>query len=141
MCGQLLNLKKLKNFDIINYKVRKEFYMGTNYYVVPNRPSVAEPIHIGKSSCGWMFLFQEINSPWFEPPIVWHTYEQVIDWLQRYTVDTDEYVILDEYDRVVSLEELEELIKEKQITGADNPNNFTFCKNVNGYRFTMGEFS
>ena len=114
--------------------------MGTNYYVVPNRPSVAEPIHIGKSSYGWMFLFQEIDSPWYEPPVVWHTYEQVIDWLQKYTVDTDEYVILDEYDRIVPLDELVGLIKSKQEMGADNPDNFTHCKNVNGYRFTIGEF-
>ena len=114
--------------------------MGTNYYVVPNRPSVEEPIHIGKSSYGWRFLFQEINSPWHEPPIVWHTYEQVIDWLQKYTVDTDEYVILDEYDKIVPLDELVGLIKSKQEMGADNPDNFTHCKNVNGYRFEEREF-
>lgn len=115
--------------------------MGTNYYVVPNRPSVEEPIHIGKSSAGWMFLFQEIDSPWHEPPIVWHTYEQVMDWLQRYTVDTSEYVILDEYDRVISLEELDNRIQEKQISCKNNPDNFTHCKNVNGYRFEEREFS
>ena len=115
--------------------------MGTNYYVVRNRPSVEEPIHIGKSSCGWMFLFQEIDSPWYEPPIVWHTYEQVMDWLQRYTVDTDEYIILNEYDEIVNLEDLIELIEEKQKLCKDNPDNFTHCKNVNGYRFEEREFS
>ena len=38
--------------------------MGTNYYVIPNRPSVEEPIHIGKSSMGWMFLFQDVSEPY-----------------------------------------------------------------------------
>ena len=114
--------------------------MGTNYYVVPNRPSVAEPIHIGKSSAGWLFHFQEQNEKWHEPPIEWHTYEQVVDWLQRFTVDTDEYVIMDEYDRVVSLEKLINHIEEKQINCKSNPDNFTYCKNVNGYRFSDREF-
>ena len=114
--------------------------MGTNYYVVPNRPSIAEPIHIGKSSMGWMFLFHDVNEPYRDVPIVWHSYEEVKNWLQKYTVDTDEYVILDEYDRVVSLDELINRIQEKQISCKNNPDNFTYCKNVNGYRFTEGDF-
>ena len=115
--------------------------MGTNYYVVPNRPSIEEPIHIGKSSMGWKFLFQEIDEPWHEPPVIWHTHEQVINWLKRYTVDTNEYVILDEYDDIIPLEELVKLIEHKQEVGEDNPDNFTYCKNVNGYRFDEREFS
>ena len=114
--------------------------MGTNYYVVPNRPSIEEPIHIGKSSMGWMFLFHDVNEPYRDIPIVWHSYEEVKNWLQKYTVDTDEYVILDEYDRVVSLDELINRIQEKQISCKNNPNNFTHCRNVNGYRFYDGEF-
>ena len=114
--------------------------MGTNYYVVPNRPSVETPIHIGKSSMGWMFLFHDVNEPYGDVPIVWHSYEEVKNWLQKYTVDTDEYVILDEYDRVVSLDELINRIQEKQISCKNNPDNFTFCRNVNGYRFDDREF-
>lgn len=37
--------------------------MGTNYYAVKNRPTVCSPIHIGKSSSGWLFLFHEQNDP------------------------------------------------------------------------------
>ena len=114
--------------------------MGTNYYVVPNRPSIAKPIHIGKSSMGWMFLFHDVNEPYRDVPIVWHSYEEVKNWLQKYTVDTDEYVILDEYDRVVSFDELINRIQEKQISCKNNPDNFTFCRNVNGYRFDDREF-
>lgn len=114
--------------------------MGTNYYVVPNRPSVAEPIHIGKSSMGWMFLFHDVNEPYRDVPIVWHSYEEVKNWLQRYTVDTDKYVILDEYDGVVSFDEFINHIQEKQISCKNNPDNFTFCRNVNGYRFDDREF-
>lgn len=39
--------------------------MGTNYYLVKNRPSVSEPLHIGKSSAGWRFLFYK--------PSIWET--------------------------------------------------------------------
>lgn len=114
--------------------------MGTNYYVVPNRPSIEEPIHIGKSSMGWMFLFHDVDEPYREVPVVWHSYDEVKDWLQRYTVDTDEYVILNEYDKVISLEEFINRIQEKQISCKNNPDNFKYCRNVGGYRFEEGEF-
>ena len=88
--------------------------MGTNYYVVPNRPSTREPIHIGKSSYGWRFLFQQQVDEYHEPPIVWNTYDEVKDWLKKYTVDSTNYIIMDEYDTVVPYDELIELIEEKQ---------------------------
>lgn len=114
--------------------------MGTNYYVVPNRPSVEEPIHIGKSSMGWLFCFHDYEDKWHEPPIVWHTYEQVINWLQKNTVETSKYIIMNEYDEIVSLKEFVELVEWKQIESVDNPDNFIYCRNVNGYRFMEGVF-
>lgn len=51
--------------------------MGTNYYVVPNRPSVETPIHIGKSSIGWMFLFHDVDEPYGDIPVVWHSFDEV----------------------------------------------------------------
>ena len=33
--------------------------MGTNYYLVNNRPSIDSGLHIGKSSVGWRFLFHK----------------------------------------------------------------------------------
>ena len=59
--------------------------MGTNYYLVKNGPTVNEPIHIGKSSMGWLFCFQSQKETWHEPPIVWNTYNQVKDTLKRLT--------------------------------------------------------
>lgn len=117
--------------------------MGTNYYVVPNRPSRDE-WHIGKSSCGWLFHFQSQNERWHEPPVVWNTYNQVKDWLKKYTVDSDEFVIIDEYDRVVSFDEFCDLVdsKQKDKDNQANPDNFNYLtRNVDGYRFSDGEFS
>lgn len=76
--------------------------MGKNYYAVRTRPTVNEPIHIGKYSGGWLFLFSVQNDEWNDPPVVWHTYEQVKEWLKKHTVDSKEYVILDEYDQEIS---------------------------------------
>jgi len=113
--------------------------MGTNYYAVRNRASVETPIHIGKSSLGWKFHFQEQDIDSHNPPVEWHTYDQVIEWLKKYTVESNEYVIMDEYDEIVSLEEFMELIERKQ--EENNPDNFRYgVKNVNGYRFSEREF-
>lgn len=111
--------------------------MGTNYYAVRNRPSTQDPIHIGKSSLGWMFLFQAQNDTWNDPPIVWNTFPQLKDWLKKYTVDTTEYVIMDEYDRIVSYDEFMEIIEYKQNDEKcrGNPHNFEYGRNVDGYRF------
>lgn len=112
--------------------------MGTNYYAVRNRPTVDDPIHIGKSSIGWKFDFQSHNDTWHEPPIVWNTYDQVYEWLYTYTVQSDSYVIMDEYDELISFDDLIELIEAKQ--SEENPDNFRYSRNVNGYRFTDDEF-
>ena len=115
--------------------------MGTNYYVVPNKPSIAEPIHIGKSSMGWMFLFHDVDEPYRDVPIVWHTYDEVIDWLLKHTVENPQYVIINEYDEIISLTDFREMVERKQEQFIDNPDNFTYCRNVNGYRFEEREFS
>lgn len=112
--------------------------MGTNYYAVKNKPSLAGGIHIGKSSAGWMFLFEEQEDTWNDPPVVWHTYEEVKDWLLEYTVRKKDYVILDEYDRIISFADFEEMVENKQLEFRNNPDNFKYCKNVQGYRFSKG---
>ena len=114
--------------------------MGTNYYVVPNRPSVEEPIHIGKSSMGWMFLFQDISELYREVPVVWHCYEDVENWLYKHTVESEQYVIIDEYDEIISFDDFIELVARKQKQFQDNPDNFRYCRNVGGYRFEEREF-
>lgn len=77
--------------------------MGTNYYAVSKKPTVAEPIHIGKSSAGWTFAIQEQNNP----PAVWHSYGEVMQWLKTH----DDYVIMNEYDEVITLDEFTEIVE------------------------------
>lgn len=117
--------------------------MGTNYYAVPNRPSCREPIHIGKSSFGWKFCFQTQNDHWNEPPVVWNTFNQVKEWLYKYTVEDQIYAIVDEYDEIVPFDDFIEMVewKQKDSYSRDNPDNFTYARNVDGYRFTDEEFS
>ena len=116
--------------------------MGTNYYVVPNRPSIAEPIHIGKSSMGWMFLFQDADEPSRDVPVVWHSFEELNEWLRTNVLHpSGEYVIMNEYDEIVSYHDFIDMVERKQEQFKDNPDNFTYCRNVNGYRFEEREFS
>ena len=115
--------------------------MGTNYYVVPNRPSIEEPIHIGKSSMGWMFLFQDIHEPYKDIPVVWHSFEELDKWLRTNVLHPGgEYVIINEYDEIVSYNDFMNMVKYKQEQFKDNPDNFTYCRNVGGYRFDDREF-
>lgn len=117
--------------------------MGTNYYVVKNGPSVREPIHIGKSSAGWLFNFQAQNDKWNEPPVIWNTFDQVKAWLKANTVDSTDFVIIDEYDKIIPFDEFVELVEEKQKDPfcRENKDNFSYARNVNGYRFSEGDFS
>ena len=116
--------------------------MGTNYYLVKNRASVEYPIHIGKSSCGWLFSFQDQDEKWHDPPIVWHTYPQVKDVLKRLTVDSNEYAIVDEYDEIIPYDEFIAMVDAKQSDpyNISNPDNFEYSKNIDGYRFTDEDF-
>ena len=117
--------------------------MGTNYYVVRNRPTTQSPVHIGKSSAGWFFNFQTQNERWYDPPIVWNTFNQVKEWLKKYTVDSKEYVIIDEYDEIISMDDFVEMVERKQKDpyALKNPDNFTYSKNIDGYRFSDEDFS
>jgi hypothetical protein len=110
--------------------------MGTNYYAVKKKPTIREPLHIGKSSVGWKFLFQEVNKyNCFDEDLEIHTFNQWKDFLEN----NDEIVILNEYDEEISVDEFLDLVAEKQKN--NNKDNFEYCKNVNGYRFSDREFS
>ena len=110
--------------------------MGTNYYVVRRKPSIREPLHIGKSSAGWKFLFHEVNKyNGFDHNLEIHTFEQ---W-KYFLENNKDILILNEYDEEVSVKEFLELVKEKQ--KEENKHNFEYCKNVNGYRFSDSDFS
>ena len=108
--------------------------MGTNYYAVKVKPSLDRAIHIGKSSAGWLFLFHDCEH--------FHTYPQVKTWLHENVTLKKEYVLMDEYDREVDVEDFIELVQKKQSDKncRSNPDNFEYAKNIDGYRFDDREF-
>ena len=102
--------------------------MGTNYYAVKKKPRIVkihDEIHLGKSSYGWKFAFQE----------QYHNFEEFKDFI----LNNKEYIIKDEYGRKIKPQELLDLIEEKQ--KENNPDDFTYDKNVGGYRFIDSDFS
>lgn len=110
--------------------------MGTNYYLVKNKPSIDSGLHIGKSSIGWRFLFHKLSIWEADKPL--NTFEQWRDYLKE-TTESGNYVILNEYDEVVSLDDFLKMVANKQ--NENKPDMFEYCENVNGYRFASGEFS
>ena len=70
--------------------------------------------------------------------MVWNTFNQVKEWLYKYTVEDPIYAIVNEYDDVVSYDELIDLVERKQ--SVENEDDFTYSRNVDGYRFADEEF-
>ena len=113
--------------------------MGTNYYAVKKEPTVLSPIHIGKSSMGWKFCFHKVCS--FENYIneePLNTFPQWKKFLEEQTSNGN-IMIMDEYDRVVPLDDFLKMVEIKQ--KVNNPDDFTYSDNIDGYRFESGEFS
>jgi len=105
--------------------------MGTNYYAVKKKPriiKVYDSIHLGKSSVGLKFNFQR-------QPEYYKNYEEFEDFI----LNNKDFDIQDEYGHIIKPKELLELIKEKQ--KENNPDDFKYDQNINGYRFTDEEFS
>ena len=81
--------------------------MGTNYYL-RTQPACAccgreyEPIHIGKSSGGWCFTLHVIPE---------NAINSLDDWRKLW--NTPGAKILDEYDRQIPIEEMEEVITQR----------------------------
>lgn len=109
--------------------------MSTNYYLVENRPSINGVLHIGKSSFGWRFLFHK-PSIW-DAPVPLNTFEQWRNYLTE-TTKSGSYVIMNEYNKQVSLESFLKLVQEKQ--KINRKDMFEDCENINGYRFASGNF-
>jgi hypothetical protein len=109
--------------------------MGTNYYYDINKcPTChrSEKLHIGKSSVGWKFNFQSEKGirSWDE----WKDF-----------IKSNPGKIIDEYDKELTLEELENWIETKQ----NNPNNKNHINyypedgflDKDGYVFSDRDFS
>lgn len=104
--------------------------MGTNYYAIKKKPrilKVYDSIHIGKSSAGWKFLFKENDE--------YHNFEEFKKWI---TTQND-YIFKDEYNQEIKSTELLKLIEKLQ--QENNKDDFTYDKNINGYRFYDKDFS
>ena len=116
--------------------------MGTNYYAVAKKPSVMKPIHIGKSSCGWRFVFHCVpgyfNNISGEPL---DSYSRWIRFLQKYTEDNT-IVVVNEYDEEITLDQFIELVQRKQLENnkEDEEDFGCFINEVDGYLFEIGEF-
>ena len=113
--------------------------MGTNYYAVSSKPTVCHPMHIGKSSAGYRFLFHRVNvrDNYFSNDQL-NTFPQWKKFLDEQTANGN-IVIMNEYDEVVSLDEFLKMVEIKQ--KENNPDDFTYSDNIDGYRFESGEFS
>lgn len=100
-------------------------------------------VHIGKSSMGWLFNFQDQDTELAGVHIKWHSYEDVMSFLEEWVKVKKEFVIVDEYDEEMPYEEFKDFVDVKQADphNLENPDNFTYCRNVNGYRFSEGDFS
>ena len=72
--------------------------MGTNYYL--DHPQFDELLHIGKSSAGWRFIFQQING----------IAESSADWRTL----TKQGHIIDEYDKPIDYEVFWSLVEVKK---------------------------
>lgn len=113
--------------------------MGTNYYAVSTKPTTAMAIHIGKSSGGWKFCFHSIScwENWADGKDV-DTFPKMKAFLED-NVKAKKIVLMNEYDDIVDLDWFFKMVEEKQ--KEENDNNFTYQKNIDGYRFESGEFS
>lgn len=100
-------------------------------------------VHIGKSSAGWLFNFQDQDIVQDDVHIKWHSYEDVMSFLEEWVENKKIFTIIDEYDREISYPEFKDFVDTKQSDphNLENPDNFTYSRNVNGYRFSEGDFS
>lgn len=108
--------------------------MGTNYYAIGKKSTHNEPVHIGKSSLGWKFLFYKLKD--YEN----HFTHETIDtyWKWEKLLKNDDIQVINEYNEVIDFDSFIKMVEIKQ--RCDNPNNFTHNLNVQGYRFSENEF-
>jgi hypothetical protein len=120
--------------------------MGTNYYWYEDKESVAcptcgyaepgpPPLHVGKSSSGWVFSFHAIPE---------RGINSFRDWLALF--DSGSGYILDEYGEAIQVPAFLKLVQLKQVND-DNlrhalmyPSERDYL-DAEGFSFSVGEFS
>lgn len=122
--------------------------MGTNYYLrvkdtifntennffLKNKDKIKEALnlHIGKSSCGWKFLFQSYEN-----------IKSFDEWVN--IINGEDYEIYDEYDQLVEKDWFVKFVFEQQAK-TYNQSHFGqgydshYTKDKNGYEFSEGDF-
>lgn len=93
--------------------------MGTNFYLYRENK---EPLHLGKQSCGWRFLF--------------HKTDEIQNFNDFKEVLKTGY-IMDEYKQIWSIEDLLKLIKGRQFDKKHTDNQI---EHIDGCDFLNGEF-
>lgn len=105
--------------------------MSTNYYLRTNACPCCkryDNLHIGKKSIGWEFHFEGYTKHWHDPKILSYR-----DWKKLF----NEGEIFDEYDRKVSIKELNTIIEESKVSREENIDTYT---NDDFYRFDADDY-
>lgn len=147
----LLNYTKSQNLDDVleNYNNRLSSAVSTFVGDITYDVSYAfdyfdtHSIHIGKSSAGWLFNFQIQDTELHGYKVKWISYKQVMDFLKVFVSQKKLFYIVDEYNRKITYKQFKSLVdtKQKDKRNLDNPDNFCYCMNIDGYRFSKGDFS
>lgn len=133
--------------------------MGMNYYIKINKEEAIQgasyvdslvysaldnfELHVGKSSCGWKFVFQhqEIYNPTTNEFLKLISYRA---WKEFLT--TAPIMIIDEYDKEVNKEEFFKIVEQKQSEIHPNIQEIEQMEayeyfDPEGYRIQIGEFN
>lgn len=108
--------------------------MGTNYYAISEKSTHSKPLHIGKSSVGWKFLFYKVED--YENYFTYKTIDTYEKWKEL--LQNENISIINEYDEIIDFDSFVKLVEIKQ--HCDNPDNFKYHRNIKGYRFSENEF-
>ena len=104
------NYYAIKKVSYENKKLMIELLMEDKYDEFDKLyNSETKKIHIGKSSCGWKFLFNYNHFKYYEP-----TRESINNFLSNENI-----TIYDEYNRIISLDKFWEMVDLKK-DGIDN---------------------
>lgn len=106
--------------------------MGTNYYLICKQceklDAACKPIHIGKSSVGWNFIFR--------------SYEKITtieDWLEILESKTNK--IVNEYDEIIENNELISIVLKRNNKNVDGLEEGRFFLDSKGFSFCKVDFS